>query len=116
MEKLKINTQLPHLIASVAEIFDLEDSDNEEGSAVKRNNQKSKGAIIKTTTRQTIFLPVIGIVDPKELKPLELVGVNKGTYLIFEKLPAEYDSRVKVMEIDEKPKEEYNDIGGLGNF
>jgi 26S proteasome regulatory subunit T5 len=36
--------------------------------------------------------------------------------LIFEKLPAEYDSRVKVMEIDEKPKEEYNDIGGLGTL
>ena len=115
-EKLKINTQLPHLIASVAEIFDLEDEE-EDGSAVKKDkNKKEKGAIIKTTTRQTIFLPVIGIVDPKELKPLELVGVNKGTYLIFEKLPAEYDSRVKVMEIDEKPKEEYNDIGGLGIY
>lgn len=44
---------------------------------------------------------------------MELVGVNKDTYLIFEKLPAEYDSRVKVMELEEKPKEELNDIGGL---
>ena len=29
------------------------------------------------------------------------------------KLPAEYDSRVKAMEVHEKPTEEYSDIGGL---
>lgn len=28
-------------------------------------------------------------------------------------LPAEYDSRVKAMEVDEKPTEDYNDVGGL---
>lgn len=28
-------------------------------------------------------------------------------------LPAEYDSRVKAMEVDEKPTEDYSDIGGL---
>jgi len=28
-------------------------------------------------------------------------------------LPSEYDSRVKAMEVDEKPTEDYNDIGGL---
>lgn len=75
--------------------------------------QQDKAAIVKTSTRQTIFLPVIGLVDAKQLKPLEIVGVNKDTYLIFEKLPPEYDSRVRVMELDEKPKEEYGDIGGL---
>lgn len=32
---------------------------------------------------------------------------------MLEKLPDEYDSRVKSMEIDEKPSEEYTDIGGL---
>ena len=32
---------------------------------------------------------------------------------MYEKLPAEYDSRVKAMEIDERPTEEYSDIGGL---
>jgi 26S proteasome regulatory subunit T5 len=31
----------------------------------------------------------------------------------LEKLPAEYDSRVKSMELEEKPSEEYTDIGGL---
>ena len=32
---------------------------------------------------------------------------------MLEKLPAEYDSRVKSMELEEKPSEEYTDIGGL---
>lgn len=35
------------------------------------------------------------------------------SYLILDTLPAEYDSRVKAMEVDEKPTEDYSDIGGL---
>jgi len=52
--------------------------------------------VLKTSTRQTIFLPVVGLVDAKTLKPGDLVGVNKDSYLILDALPAEYDSRVKV--------------------
>jgi 26S proteasome regulatory subunit T5 len=69
--------------------------------------------VLKTSTRQTIFLPVVGLVDADELKPSDLVGVNKDSYLILDTLPAEYDSRVKAMEVDEKPTEDYTDIGGL---
>ena len=65
------------------------------------------------TALQTIFLPVVGLVDPDKLKPGDLVGVNKDSYLILDTLPSEYDSRVKAMEVDEKPTEDYNDIGGL---
>lgn len=32
---------------------------------------------------------------------------------MLDTLPAEYDSRVKAMEVDEKPTETYNEIGGL---
>ena len=39
--------------------------------------------------------------------------MNKDSYLILDTLPSEYDSRVKAMEVDEKPTEDYNDIGGL---
>lgn len=62
---------------------------------------------------QTIFLPVIGLVPAEDMKPGDLVGVNKDSYLILDMLPAEYDSRVKAMEVDEKPEEQYTDIGGL---
>jgi len=72
-----------------------------------------KSAVIKTSTRQTIFLPIIGLVDPEKLKPGDLIGLNKDSYLVLDTLPAEYDSRVKAMEVDEKPTEVYSDIGGL---
>ena len=39
--------------------------------------QKTKCAVIKTSTRATYFLPVVGLVEPSELKPGDLVGVNK---------------------------------------
>lgn len=58
-------------------------------------------------------MPVIGLVEPEDLSPGDLVGVNKDSYLILEKLPTEYDSRVKAMEVDEKPTEQYSDVGGL---
>lgn len=73
----------------------------------------SKDAKKNFTWLQTIFLPVVGLVDPDKLKPGDLVGVNKDSYLILDTLPSEYDSRVKAMEVDEKPTEDYNDIGGL---
>ena len=115
--KLQLQTGLPHLVSTVSEIFDLENQeDDQEGSGLKQNEAQkkvTKGVIIKTSTRSTIFLPVIGFVEPEELRPLELVGVNKDTYLIYEKLPPEYDSRVRVMELDTKPTEKYSDMGGV---
>jgi 26S proteasome regulatory subunit T5 len=75
--------------------------------------RQGKSAVIKTSTRQTIFLPIIGLVGPAKLEPGDLIGLNKDSYLVLDTLPAEYDSRVKAMEVDEKPTEVYTDIGGL---
>ena len=58
-------------------------------------------------------MPVIGLVESSKLRPGDLVGVNKDSYLVLDTLPPEYDARVKAMEIDEKPTEDYSDIGGL---
>jgi len=116
IEKIKLNRQLPHLVGNVAELLDLEeDEDEKEERAMdteRKDRPKGKSMVLKTTTRQTIYLPVIGLVPEQELKPGELVGVNKDSYLVLDKLPPEYDSRVKAMEIDEKPTDTYNDIGG----
>ncbi|KAH8283730.1 hypothetical protein KR018_001083, partial [Drosophila ironensis] len=88
--------------------------EEDDGSVTVLDNQrKGKCAVIKTSTRQAYFLPVIGLVDAEKLKPGDLVGVNKDSYLILETLPAEYDARVKAMEVDERPTEQYSDIGGL---
>ncbi len=113
-EKIKLNKQLPYLVGNVVEILDIEEEDEEDGANVDLDSQrKGKAVVLKTSTRQTIFLPVIGLVSAEELRPGDLVGVNKDSYLILEKLPAEYDSRVKAMEVDEKPTETYAEVGGL---
>jgi len=114
VEKIKQSKQLPYLVGNVVEILELEPDLEEDGATVDIDSQrKGKSAVIKTTSRQTVFLPIIGLVEPEKLKPGDLVGVNKDSYLVFEQLPSEYDSRVKAMEVDTRPTEDYSDIGGL---
>jgi 26S proteasome regulatory subunit T5 len=113
-ERINLQKVLPYLVANVVEIIEVDqDPDTESGEKPSAIPKKMKVPIIKTTTRQTIFLPVAGLVDVDELKPGELIGVNKDSYIILEKLPNEYDSRIKAMEIEEKPTDDYTDIGGL---
>ncbi|QSL67166.1 hypothetical protein MERGE_001555 [Pneumocystis wakefieldiae] len=114
-EKIKNNKQLPYLVGNVIEVLDIDPTtETEEGANVDLDaTRKGKSAVIKTSTRQTIFLPLIGLIDSENLKPGDLIGVNKDSYLILDTLPPEYDSRVKAMEVDEKPMETYSDIGGL---
>ncbi|EKX49880.1 26S proteasome regulatory complex, ATPase RPT5 [Guillardia theta CCMP2712] len=115
-DKIKLNKQLPYLVGNIVEILELQEKDEVEDDGANvdlDSHRKGKCVVIKTSTRQTIFLPVVGLVDPEKLQPGDLVGVNKDSYLILDTLPAEYDSRVKAMEVDEKPTEEYSDIGGL---
>ncbi|VDO99591.1 unnamed protein product [Soboliphyme baturini] len=122
-ERIKVNKTLPYLVSNVIELLDLDPLGqyDQEGANVDLDAGKTKCAVIKTSTRATYFLPVIGLVEPAQLKPGELVGVNKDSYLVLEKLPPEYDSRVKgvqnsnlqAMEVDERPSEQYSDIGGL---
>eukprot|EP01059_Diplonema_ambulator_P031810 TRINITY_DN5966_c4_g1_i1.p1 TRINITY_DN5966_c4_g1~~TRINITY_DN5966_c4_g1_i1.p1 ORF type:complete len:437 (+),score=155.81 TRINITY_DN5966_c4_g1_i1:37-1347(+) len=115
-ERIKLNSQLPHLVATLVEILSDDDDDDveDDGQTVDvDDHHKGKAAVVKTSTRQTIYLPVIGLVEPSKLKPNDLVGVNKDTYLVLDTLPPEYDARVKTMEVDERPKESYSDVGGL---
>jgi 26S proteasome regulatory subunit T5 len=115
-EKIKLNKTLPYLSANVIEIIDpyLDPEDTEEGSStITSLTPECKGVVVKTSTRQTVFLPIPGLVRAEDVIPGELVGVNKDSYIVLEKLPTEFDSRVKAMEVDEKPTEDYTDIGGL---
>ena len=121
-EKLKLNTQLPHMVANVGEILEPEEEDDgQDGSGFdvkkvpgdKKDEKKQKALVIKTTGRHTVYLPVPGMVEAEDLKPGELIAVNKESFIVYEKLPPEYDSRVMAMEVDERPTEDYTDIGGL---
>jgi 26S proteasome regulatory subunit T5 len=101
-EKIKLNNQLPYLVSNIVEVLDVapEEDEEEDGANMDLDSQRQgKCVVVKTTTRQTIFLPVVGLVEPSALKPGDLVGVNKDSYLILDTLPAEYDSRVKAMEV-----------------
>jgi len=116
LDKIENNRQLPYLVGNVVELLTMDPTAEaaEDGANVDLDATRAgKSAVIKTSTRQTIFLPLIGLVDPDNLKPGDLIGVNKDSYLVLDTLPAEYDSRVKAMEVDEKPTETYGDIGGL---
>ncbi|KAJ7581177.1 26S proteasome subunit P45 [Mycena floridula] len=113
-EKIKQNKVLPYLVGNVVEILDINPEGEEDGANRDLDSmRKGKCAVIKTSTRQTVFLPMIGLVPPEMLKPSDLVGVNKDSYLVLDLLPAEFDSRVKAMEVDERPTETYSDVGGL---
>ncbi len=106
--------QLPYLVSNIVEIIDPQETEQEDGATADMNaDLKEKAVVVKTTTRQTVYLPVIGFVEPNELKPGDLVGVNKDSFIVYEKLPSEYDARVKAMELDERPTDDYSDIGGL---
>ena len=126
-ERIKRASQLPHLVANIGEILDIDDEEKEKfGSnagakdAAKdkkkegdKDDWKNKAVVVKTTTRMTIYLPGFGLIDPEGLRPGDLVGLQKDTFNLLARLPQDYDSRVKAMEIDERPTEEYSDIGGL---
>jgi len=96
------------------QVLEMDPEGEEDGANRDLDSQrKGKCAVVKTSTRQTVFLPMIGLVPSDQLKPGDLVGVNKDSYLVLDTLPAEFDSRVKAMEVDERPTETYTDIGGL---
>jgi 26S proteasome regulatory subunit T5 len=112
IKKIDLNRQLPHLVCNIAEILEMPPEEEDDGAIGDSEKAEGPCVVLKTTTRQTVFLPIIGLVPHKDLKPMDLVGANKDSYLVLDKLPPEYDSRVQGMEVDEKPVDQYSDIGG----
>lgn len=95
MAKIKLHKNLPFLVGNVVEIFD------------------DQSGVVLTSTRQMSYLGMLGLVPTEDLKPGDLVALHKETNIVFEKLPAIYDSKVLAMELDIKPDETYEDVGGL---
>ena len=63
-----MNKTLPYLVATIVEILDndqlgIAEEETDEATGSTTSLAGSKSAVIKTTTRQTVFLPVIGLVD-----------------------------------------------------
>ena len=89
-DKIKLNNQLPYLVGNVVEVLEMqpEEDDEDDGANVDLDSQRrGKCVVLKTSTRQTIFLPVVGLVDADALKPADLVGVNKVRTALHLMLP-----------------------------
>ena len=65
---MKLNKQLLYLVGNIVQILDLvddEDEQDEQDGNITDDDAHHTGrsAVIKTSTRQTIFLPILGLVD-----------------------------------------------------
>lgn len=78
-EKIKLNKQLPYLVSNVIEIVEPYIDPNENDGAAQDTSltPECKGVVVKTSTRQTVFLPIPGLIRAEEVVPGELVGTNK---------------------------------------
>lgn len=84
---LHLPTSLPPVASP--QILDINDEGEEQGATKnEQNTKKGKCAVVKTSSRQTVFLPMIGLVPADKLKPGDLIGVNKDSYLVLDTLPA----------------------------
>jgi len=72
-----------------------------------------KRAIVRTTAGPSFLVAYSQLLDPKILLPGVRVALNQQSFTVMEVLPSEKDPAVGAMEIEEKPKITYNDIGGL---
>ena len=89
MEKIKLNKQLPYLVGNVVEVLDVEPEEEEDGGNVDLDSQrKGQCVVLKTSTRQTIFLPVIGLVPAAELKPSDVATSTVVATLAYRHTPA----------------------------
>lgn len=113
--KVKLSKKLPYLVSNVVELLEIDLTEENDDGAVNLIDTEKNGTsiVIKTSTGQTIFLPIIGLVESSKLSPGDLVGVNKESFLIMEIIAPDYDPRVQAMEVVERPTEQYTDIGGL---
>lgn len=58
LEKIKLNKQLPYLVANVVEILKMDpdkDDDEEDGANIDLDASRKKCAVIKTSTRQVLL-------------------------------------------------------------
>ena len=69
--------------------------------------------VVKSSTGPNLVVSVSASVDPSKLVPGAYVALNQRGSMIVEVLPEREDPYVKAMEVIEKPKVTFDDIGGL---
>ncbi|EHP87378.1 proteasome-activating nucleotidase [Methanotorris formicicus] len=69
--------------------------------------------VVKSSTGPHFLVNVSQFVNPEELMPGARVCLNQQTLSVVDILPKEKDIRAMAMEIDERPRVSFSDIGGL---
>ena len=70
-------------------------------------------AIVKSSTGPNLIVNVGGNVDINKLRPGTHVALNQRGSTIVEILPSREDPYVRAMEVVERPRVRYSDVGGL---
>ena len=70
-------------------------------------------AVVKSSTGPSFLVNISQFVDEEEVVPGARVCLNQQTLVIVDVLPREKDYRAMAMEVDERPKVSFSDIGGL---
>ncbi len=70
-------------------------------------------AIVRSSAGPTLVVNVSGSVDQSKLKPGVHVALNQRGSAIVEVLPIAEDYYVRAMEVDERPRVTFRDVGGL---
>lgn len=110
VKKVKLYKQKPYLVGNVLEVIPPEQKDEDDSL---EDDEDAVSAVVTTSTRVSTYLPLMGLIGHEDLRPGDGVALHKETHIIFDKLPTDFDNRVKAMELDEKPQETYEDVGGL---
>jgi len=69
--------------------------------------------VVKSSTGPNLVVTVSASVDPSKLMPGAYVALNQRGSMIVEVLPEREDPYVKAMEVVERPRVSFDDIGGL---
>ncbi|BAN90732.1 proteasome-activating nucleotidase [Aeropyrum camini] len=69
--------------------------------------------VVKSSTGPNLIVNVAAGVDTRSLKPGSIVALNNRGSTIVDVLPGRYDPLVKAMEVEERPKVFFKDVGGL---
>jgi len=70
-------------------------------------------AVVKSSTGPNLIVEISGSVDVSKLRSGSRVALNQRGSAVVSVLPTIEDPYVKAMEIDERPKVRYSDVGGL---
>ncbi len=69
--------------------------------------------VVKSSGGPVFIVNYSSYINPKDLVPDIRVTLNQQSLAVIDVLPVEKDPYVLAMEIDEKPRESYSEIGGL---